>query len=190
MADSVSASPDRDSLGRFVPKIRVSHQGQPIDANIVVSMGNVQRVAKQAAHRTRAYAKHWKRIGAANANIRVVIPVDRADRGYEKLSDLRDNMAKVVRKHAQMVLLRSLAITPIDTGALRNSAGVGRFYAGPNDIIATIVFDIRYAVFVHEMLELKHAPPTQAKFLETPVDQSHDELVRAVRAEILKIAAG
>lgn len=46
-----------------------------------------------------------------------------------------------------------------------------------------------YAIIVHEDLEAYHAPPTQAKYLQQPLEQD-SEFIQARIIEGLKIAAG
>lgn len=184
MADS-----DRDSLGRFIPKVRVSNEGRAISGDINVSLGNWKRVNQHAAKVTKSYARHLRKIGLSHTNIDVHIHVDKAHLGYERLADITDDVAKVVHEHAREVLKQSLMLAPIDTGRMRSSAKINRFSVGARDISVSITYDTEYAIFVHEMLELKHAAPTQAKFLEQPLRASSDDLVSEIRKLIQRIAA-
>jgi len=71
-----------------------------------------------------------------------------------------------VDQFGEAVLTRAKELCPVDTGALRRS-GTAR----PAEVHGTVVtkslgFDTNYAAAVHERLDLRHKPPTQAKFLK------------------------
>lgn len=180
---------DRDSLGRFVPKVRVSNEGRAIAGDISVSLGNWKRVNQHASRVTQSYARHLRKIDLSHMDVDVDILVDKAHTGYERLADITEDVADVVLMHARGVLLESLALVPIDTSLLWSTGKVNRIYVGPRDIVATITYDTEYAIYVHEMLELRHKPPTQAKFLEQPLRASQDDLVREIRKLIRRIVA-
>lgn len=179
----------RDSSGRFAPTVRVENEGRAIAGDISVRLGNWKRVNQHASRVTQSYARHLRKIDLSHMDIDVDILVDKAHLGYERLADITDDVADVVLMHARKVLLDSLALVPVDTHRLKSSGKVNRIYVGPKDVMATITYDTEYAIFVHEMLELKHKAPTQAKFLEQPLRASQDELVREIRKLIRRIAA-
>lgn len=84
---------------------------------------------------------------------------------------------------AQPIFDRSQELVPVDTGALKASGfietrptsngvqvfvGYGRFGTP------------EYAGFVHERLDLRHAPPTQAKYLEAAINEKLGDFMRRV----------
>lgn len=87
-----------------------------------------------------------------------------------------------MRKALLIVRRRSVQLTPIDTGNLRNSAFTeveesqvfGR-------ITGTIGYTAEYAPEVHETN--KHYRRGQWKFLETALVESHDAILEAIREE-------
>lgn len=78
---------------------------------------------------------------------------------------------RLVLAEAREVLKRALFFCPIKTGRLRSTGRVRRQRAGLRGVgthTVEVVFGGRrasYAVEVHERLDVRHAPPTQAKFL-------------------------
>lgn len=102
---------------------------------------------------------------------------------------------------AREIMAESLLITPIETGTLRKSARIEpveadgesvrvRFGYGYGDEINPVTRRpaADYAVPVHEILEAKHAPPTQAKFLEQPVLENAQTLAPNMEASIRLVA--
>lgn len=113
---------------------------------------------------------------------------------------IADNMRTVVRHIENVlpeaikyglepILIESQRLVPVDTGKLKRSGfietrktaagtaaaiGYGR-YGRPT-----------YAAFVHENLALRHAPPTQAKFLEVAVNTKIDDFRRRVEMYMKK----
>ncbi len=66
----------------------------------------------------------------------------------------------------------SQRLVPVDTGTLKGSGGVAGPYRNTSGNPEVMVYyggaAADYAIFVHERLDIYHAEPTQAKFLETP----------------------
>jgi len=74
-------------------------------------------------------------------------------------------------KQGNIIMTQAKELTPVDTGALRSSGFVEAAKRMGKRIVVTMGFGgtaQRYALFVHEDLNARHNPPTQAKFLETP----------------------
>jgi len=107
---------------------------------------------------------------------------------------IRENMLKVT-KHIENVtpeaiefglkpiLEESQRLVPVDTGRLKRSGFVEtRQTAGGT--VAAIGYGRygrpTYAAFVHENLNVRHAPPTQAKFLEVAVNTKIGDFGRRV----------
>lgn len=72
---------------------------------------------------------------------------------------------------AEEVLARAKYYTPVETGYLKGTGRVEIELRELRRAAARIVFDAPYSTFVHERLDLHHAPPTQAKFLQRAVDE-------------------
>lgn len=82
-------------------------------------------------------------------------------------------IAKTLRKQSEFIKEEAVKITPIDTGALRNSAIVEDGKDTKYNREDKVVFKIDYAVYVHVDLSIKHPIhhggrdcQGQAKFLE------------------------
>lgn len=113
----------------------------------------------------------------------------------DQMDLIKKNMLKVInhienvtpeaiRFGLQPIFDESQRLVPVDTGDLKRSGfievrttvsgntsaaiGYGR-YGRPN-----------YAGFVHERMDLRHAPPTQAKFLEAAVNKHIGDFGRRV----------
>jgi len=127
---------------------------------------------------------------------RVVSPSEAAYIGHIKAQSklLVDNMQKVINHinnitpeaikfGLQPVLEESQRLVPVDTGNLKRSGFVEtRRTAGGT--VAAIGYGRygrpTYAAFVHENLIVRHAPPTQAKFLEVAVNTKINTFARRV----------
>src|SRR5690242_969348 len=80
------------------------------------------------------------------------------------------------------LLNKTLPLTPIDTGGLRASGFVEKNGTGFKTQV-TVGFTQPYATFVHERMDLHHAAPTQAKFLESASARYRDQIARIIRDE-------
>lgn len=77
-------------------------------------------------------------------------------------------------QEGQAILRDTLPITPIEFGNLRASGQVEGPTLEGGSLEVTIGFggaSAPYALYVHERLDAYHEPPTQAKFLETTVNE-------------------
>ena len=88
-------------------------------------------------------------------------------------------------KRAGLFLQReSQKIVPVDTSNLKNSAGTRAFGEGWNtDVI--VFYTASYAVWVHEIetrngKRVKHKPGKSAKFLEKPMRENRDKILRII----------
>lgn len=74
------------------------------------------------------------------------------------------------------VFAESQRLVPVDTGALKESGFLGKASDGSVMIGYGIGGDPFYAPYVHEQVQNYHKPPTQAKFLQQPLEESLDGL--------------
>ncbi len=89
--------------------------------------------------------------------------------------------------HAVKVFERSQFEVPVDTGALRSSGYITQPFVAGNQIAISIVYGqaaAPYALWVHEMMESYHEPPTKAKFLEDPLTNSLEDFRVGFRAAL------
>lgn len=70
-----------------------------------------------------------------------------------------------VRRAMKYLLVKTLEVTPEDTGELKKS-GDTLFWGKGMNIKGAVVFGAPYAIYVHEDLNNYHKPPTEAKFLQ------------------------
>ena len=87
------------------------------------------------------------------------------------------------RGAAEMHHRAKFVYTPIDTGDLRNSSKVEMIERAPPRAVMEITFgdaDTPYAALVHERLDLRHASPTQAKYLQRAVDELLPQMTELV----------
>lgn len=101
-----------------------------------------------------------------------------------------------------IVMAESQRLVPVETGVLKNSGvvnepvvegdaivvEVGYGYGDAYEAVAASGEGIEggpgYAIYVHEILDNRHDPPTQAKFLETPARALEPELGPVVDAAV------
>lgn len=79
------------------------------------------------------------------------------------------------RSAGQVMTLSKDQYVPVKTGALRGSGDVALPEIEGNNVLVQLGYGgpaIDYAVVVHENLQAYHKPPTQAKYLETPLTQA------------------
>jgi hypothetical protein len=78
-------------------------------------------------------------------------------------------LGKALYVEAQRIMLQSLRLCPIDTGNLRSTGHVQPPEITGRMVTVLLGYNTPYAIFVHENLNARHKPPTQAKYLEMPV---------------------
>lgn len=99
-----------------------------------------------------------------------------------EVKQMKRGSAGALRRAALIVKGEALPLTPIDTGNLRAGCftDVHDSWQGP---YAVIGYTAAYAPFVHERTDLKHNPPTQAKFLEQALKNTEDQITAVLRSE-------
>ena len=84
----------------------------------------------------------------------------------------------------------TLTECPHQTGTLRRSWTVDPPIVSGNSISITFGYGVYYAIYVHEILENYHAPPTKAKFLEDPVNRHRADIPNEVMARVQELLGG
>ncbi len=114
----------------------------------------------------------------------------------QQMKTLKGNLLKVIERienvtpeairfGLQPIFDESQRLVPVDKGVLRDSGYVEvRTFARSGRISAEIGYGKFgkpfYAGFVHERTDVRHAPPTQAKYLEAPVNKLIGDFTRRV----------
>lgn len=100
---------------------------------------------------------------------------------------------RYIYAHATKVFEESQYQVPVDTGALRSSGFITQPYVIGNQVAISIVYGqaaAPYALWVHEILEHYHKPPTKAKFLEDPLVDSLEDFRVGFRKVLMDALEG
>ena len=113
---------------------------------------------------------------------RLVKKLRRLERRHEQ------GIERGLQKGAHFLLDESQKFVPVDRGWLRDSGQVSQEGSGLNTVMIVSYGDdrVHYSVYVHEDLEVGHAAPTQAKYLETPLRTKRREIAERVRKEVVR----
>lgn len=87
-----------------------------------------------------------------------------------------------LKKAGLYLQAESQRICPVEFGNLRASAGT-RSEGELGTTVVYVFYTADYAIYVHEIIENFHEPPTQAKFLEQPAREKQPEMARIIREE-------
>jgi len=118
---------------------------------------------------------------------------DELERTLERAGDRAGHaIAQALYEEATIIFNKSQILVPVDTGVLRGSGGVSAATSGVSDEeVAVDIFyggpAAPYALFVHEIQDNYHAPPTQAKYLEQPLMERLPEISRNLARRIIDI---
>lgn len=93
-------------------------------------------------------------------------------------------LSRGLKKAARFLLAESQKIVPVDTGALRRSGFVRMRWEGTRRSEVVVGYVMDYAIWVHERLDLRHAPGKSAKFLEIPARRFAKRMRDIIAAEI------
>jgi hypothetical protein len=88
---------------------------------------------------------------------------------------------------ANEIFNKSQKLVPVDTGALRGSGSLKRLkqrFVGSTMLISYGGPAAPYALKVHEDVNMRHAPPTQAKYLEEPYMEAKNGIKAKVEAAV------
>lgn len=82
-----------------------------------------------------------------------------------------------------IIQAESMAHTPVDTGALRNSHRTTKTGGGFKTIVR-VSCQTAYAIFVHENLEASHAAGTWAKFMTRAVEKKQKDVIAVIKQKM------
>lgn len=103
---------------------------------------------------------------------------------------LPDEIERALIAEANDVLTHAKYLTPVDTGALRDSGQIVEMKAqGSHEVSVGIMFggyepSSAYAIYVHEDPNAKHAAPTQYMFLDTAISQAEAGMLQRLKERI------
>ncbi len=96
-------------------------------------------------------------------------------------------LEKAIYEEANVIFNESQKIVPVDTGALRGSGVVHAPRHENHRTFVRVTYGgpaAHYALYVHENLYARHAAPTQAKYLETPLYRQVPVLIKNLAIRI------
>ena len=148
-------------------------------------------------------------INAVIGRVRVTRVVSASEAGYiahmrEQSKVIADNMRRAVQHidnatpdailfGLEPIYDESQRLVPVDTGRLKRSGftAARKRAGGATAEIGYGRFGRPfYALFVHERMDVRHAPPTQAKFLETAVMTKLGDFRRRVELYMRRLSSG
>lgn len=97
----------------------------------------------------------------------------------EVISQVKDAGPDIVLDALQPTFDKSQSYVPVKSGVLKDSG-----YLGAKEVNGETIAEIGYgksgqppyAVFVHERLDLQHAAPTRAKFLQSALEEDMSDI--------------
>ena len=100
---------------------------------------------------------------------------------------VKDQTGEAMLTDLQPIFEESQELVPVKTGELKESG-----YLELRELSSGPVVEIgyaeggkpEYAVFVHEMVQLNHKSPTQAKFLQVPIERRLDQILESIAGEL------
>ena len=96
-------------------------------------------------------------------------------------------LARALFIEGELVMSGAKKLVPVDTGALRSTGHVNIPLARAGVVLVTLGFGgpaAPYAIRVHEDLEARHEPPTQAKYLEIPALAAQAGMARRMASRL------
>lgn len=108
------------------------------------------------------------------------------------IGNIDDQGAEILLEALRPTFDKSQILVPVDTGALKESGYLeARQQRGHSQVEIGYgrAGQPEYTVFVHENLDVAHQPPTQAKFLQDPLEEDEPDIQERL-IEGIRIAAG
>ncbi|MCG7203955.1 hypothetical protein [Streptomyces arenae] len=95
--------------------------------------------------------------------------------------EMRQGAARGLLLAGEHVLQQSQQVVPLDESPLMQS---GTASVDEPSLTGMVSYDTPYAVVQHERLDYRHAPGRTAKYLEGPLNQSRDDILRIIAAQV------
>jgi hypothetical protein len=102
----------------------------------------------------------------------------------DAVDDIEDVLEPLLDKHFKEP---SAKICPEDTGALKKSRYTAVTRTSKWNIDARVGYDTEYAIYVHENLDARHAPPTRAKWLEETIARNLDKFLKDLERTVRRM---
>lgn len=96
-------------------------------------------------------------------------------------------MGNALFQEGERIMAAAKELVPVDTATLKTSGHVKLPEIVGDDVTVVMGFGgaaSDYAIYVHENLEARHAPPTQAKFLEQPLLEAANDMGLRIAQEL------
>lgn len=110
------------------------------------------------------------------------------------ITNLRNNYREVSARALFQEMTRIMAEShdecPVEFGRLRATGIVSEPVIGDGNVSCKMGYSTKYAIWVHEILENYHKPPTKAKYLEDPVNRNLDKVPQNINARIANLLGG
>lgn len=90
-----------------------------------------------------------------------------------------------LQKALEHLLAKSRAVVPLDEGTLERSGRAVR-----DGLEGAVVYDTVYARRQHEELAWKHAPGRRAKYLEGPLSEERETMLRLMQVSLRRWLRG
>jgi len=91
---------------------------------------------------------------------------------------------KALRQEATVIMQKSVPQTPIELGPLRGSETIEETKETKTEYELALGYNMKYAAAVHENLNARHAPGTNAKYLERPLMEQAPKIAKNVAKRI------
>lgn len=101
----------------------------------------------------------------------------------------RRAVERALEREAEAIMTEAKLLCPVDTGALRGTGRVEPTAWFGNTAVSRLTFGdpmkgVDYTEPVHERLDVRHASPTQAKFLEAPINGSRFGFMNRIETDV------
>ena len=100
---------------------------------------------------------------------------------------IRDNWndaKKALRQEATVIMQKSVPQTPVEFGPLRGSETIEETKETKTEYELALGYNTTYAAAVHENLNARHAPGTNAKYLEKPLMEQAPKIAKNVAKRV------
>lgn len=92
-------------------------------------------------------------------------------------------LSKSLVLQSNHILAEAVQDCPVKEGTLRRSGKVDEIEISLTEVSARLIFDVDYAIYVHENLQAHH-PVGHAKFLENAVNRELPVLVQNIAVDL------